>query len=274
MILWLADAPHAESVSRAPCKSLRRGFPTRALDPIRVLARSLALIVLQLAGLESLGCAQSGSTAPSIETIIAHMAQARAENRGRLRPYVVTRDYKLFGKEKIKTKSEVTADVTFVPPGSKVYAIRRHYGTGLGLKVVRRMLDSEAEITTDYGGTDISPRNYDLRLVGEDDSGPGRCYVLELLPRRREKTLLRGKIWVDAGTYLLRRSEGEPASSPSWWLRDVRIAFVYGDVYGMWLQTASEITVSLRLLGPHTMVSQDVSYKVSGLATATSAGEK
>ena len=50
---------------------------------------------------------------------MARMAQARAENRARLHPYVVTRNYKLFGKEESKAKSEVIADVAFVPPDSK-----------------------------------------------------------------------------------------------------------------------------------------------------------
>ena len=51
------------------------------------------------------------------------MAQARAENRARLRPYIVTRNYKLFGKDESKAKSEVIADVAFVPPDSKKYTI-------------------------------------------------------------------------------------------------------------------------------------------------------
>src|SRR5580693_6403785 len=79
-------------------------------------------------------CAQapSRSTVPSVETILTRMAQARAQNRARLRPYRVTRDYRLFGKEKQTTKSEVIADVTFVPPDVKQYAIRQSNGMGLG----------------------------------------------------------------------------------------------------------------------------------------------
>jgi len=239
----------------------------------RALCFTLGLVLTHLV-VPAAGLAQTGTAVPSLEDIIARMAQARAENRGRLRPYLVRRDYKLFGKEKSKTKTEVTADLTFVPPASKAYSIQRHVGTGLGLKVVRRMLDSEVEITTDFGATDLSLTNYAFRLLGEENCASGRCYVLELLPRRKDRNLLRGKIWVDAGTYLLIRSEGEPASSPSWWLRDVRIAFVYGEVYGMWLQTSSEITTNVRLLGQHTMVSQDVKYTVSGSDGVTSASAK
>ncbi len=89
------------------------------------------------------------------------------------------------------------------------------------------------------------------------------CYVLAILPRRSDKSLLRGHIWVDASTYLLRRTEGEPSKAPSWWLRNARIALIYGEVEGMWLQTSSESTADVRLMGRHTMLSRDVHYKVS-----------
>src|SRR5579864_3593665 len=53
--------------------------------------------------------AQTETVVPTVETITARMAQARTENRVHFRPYSVTRDYKLFGKERVTTKSEVIA---------------------------------------------------------------------------------------------------------------------------------------------------------------------
>jgi hypothetical protein len=194
------------------------------------------------------------------------MAQARAENRARLRPYIVTRDYTLFGKERNKSKAEVTAEVTFVPPNSKQFSIQRSSGSVLGERLVRRMLQGETEVAADYGSTDISPDNYDFRFVGEETVNKQHCYVLELLPKRKQKTLLSGNIWVDADSYLLHRMEGEPAKSPSWWLQNVRIVFFYGDVGGMWLQTASEFTIIVHLFGEHTMTSHDVRYETAKLS--------
>jgi hypothetical protein len=199
------------------------------------------------------------------------MAQARAENRARLRPYTVTRNYKLFGKDENNAKSEVIADIAFVPPDSKKYTIEEANGSELGQMLVRRMLASEAEVTKDHASTDISADNYDFRFLREADLSAQRCYVLELLPRRIERHLLRGDIWVDANTYLLRRFEGELVKPPSWWLRDVSVTFVYGDVGGMWLQTATEAAADVRILGRTTMVSRDVKYKITELlATAAS----
>jgi len=231
----------------------------------------LWLLVLYLAAGMAPAPAQTGSPAPTVEAIITRMAQARAENRARLRPYVVTRDYKLFGNDASETKSQVIANVAFVPPDSKKYAIQKTHGSRLGQMIVRRILASEVEITKDYTSTDLSPENYGFRFLHEEDVNGQRCYVLEMLPRRKDKHLLRGDVWVDANTYLIRRFEGRPARNLSWWVRDVHVALAYGDVGGMWLQTASKSTAQARILGPYTVVSRDVNYQISEpLATGTS----
>jgi hypothetical protein len=227
-------------------------------------------MLLALVGV-ALAPAQSPNATPTMEVIVERMARARAENRARLRPYVVTRDYALFGKEKRTTTSEVTAQLTFVPPDSKKYNILQRSGSGLGERLVRRMLDGETTIVKEYSTTDISPENYDFRFSGEEKVSDRRCYVIEIFPKRESKTLIRGTIWVDATTFLLHRMEGAPAQSPSWWLTDARITFFYSDVEGMWLQTASEFTTHVRIFGRHTMISRDVKYETAAVPDAAAA---
>ena len=244
----------------------------RNLYRLVVRPQTLWLLFLCLGAVVACASAQTESTLPKVGTILARMAQARSENQARFRPYTVTRDYKLFGKEEHNAKSQVIADVVFVPPDLKTYTIQQTNGAGLGERIVRRMLASEAEIAKDDTSTDISPRNYDFRFIREEDVSGQPCYVLELRPLRKDKNLLRGNIWVDANTYLLRRTEGEMAKTPSWWVRDVRFALIYSDVGGMWLQTALSATATVRILGSFTMVSRDVNYKISELVAAGSSG--
>jgi hypothetical protein len=207
--------------------------------------------------------AQAQSTVPSNEVIFDQMVQAQAENRTHDRPYTVTRDYKLFGRESdLAFKSRVIAELTVVPPDSKKYTIEDSNGTGWGEKLVRTMLDREIAFAKDSGSTDITRDNYDFIFVREDDLSGQRCYVLQLRPKRNSKNLLRGTIWVDATTHLPRRVEGEPSESPSWWLKNVRIVILYSYVGPMWLQTSSEATGSVRILGPSTIVWQDVRYQI------------
>jgi hypothetical protein len=234
-----------------------------------VARKRIPVLLLFLLVAMGFGVAYAGAAVPNVETIVIRMAQARLENRSRLRPYSVTRDYRLFGKEKQTAESVVVVDVSFVPPDFKQYTIQQSSGTGLGERIVRQMLEHETDIVKNYGSTDMSLANYDFRFVREEELSGQHCYVLEILPRRKDKTLLRGHIWVDSTTYLLHRTEGEPAKTPSWWLREVRIALVYGDAHGMWLQTASESTADVRLLGRHTMLSRDVEYKMGELVAAT-----
>jgi len=238
-----------------------------------VRTRLCRLILVPLAGVLGMSgialAAHVESAAPSAEIIIAQMMQARSENRARLRPYIVTRNYRLFGKEKQTARSEVVARVTFDPPGIKQFVIQQASGMGLGERIVRQMLEHETEIGRNNASTDLSPANYDFRYLREEVLGGRRCYVLEIIPRRNDKSLLRGQIWVDAVTYLLQRTEGEPARSPSWWLKDARLVLVYGNVGGMWLQTGSESSAEVRFLGRHTMLSRDVEYTMSTLAAST-----
>ena len=152
--------------------------------------------------------------------------------------------------------------MTFVPPYLKSYTIRDVNGTHIGERIVRRMLEGQMAFAKDSGSTDISQDNYDFRFVREDDVNGHHCYVLELLPRRKAKNLLHGNIWVDSKTYLLLRVEGEPVKSFSWWLRDVRIVLLFSYVGEIWMQTSSESTADVRIVGQYKMTSQDVSYKI------------
>jgi hypothetical protein len=233
--------------------------------------QTLCLFFLYLSVMVKGASAQTGSTEPSVETIVARMAQARAENRAGFRPYIVTRDYMLLGKEKDKPKFQVIADVAFVPPDSKKYTIEQTNGSGLGGMIVRRMLATEAEVAKNYAATDFSPENYGFRFIREEDTSGQRCYVMELLPRRKDKYLLRGNVWVDANTYLPRRFEGELAKNPSRWVQDVRVVFIFGEVGGMWLQTAAQASGNVWILGRSTMVSHDVCYKLNEVVIAASA---
>ena len=201
-------------------------------------------------------------TSPNIETIVQRMALARADNEVLLRAYTVTRSYTLLGKDGKDAKAQILAQISFVPPSAKTFVIQKASGTGFGERAVRQMLEHETDIVKNHDSTEMSLANYEFSLVREEQCNGERCFVLAITPRRKDKTLLRGHIWVDAATYLLQRTEGEPAEGPSWWLRDSRIIFTYGDVEGMWLQTASESTSNVRFVGRYTMLSQDIKYTV------------
>jgi outer membrane lipoprotein-sorting protein len=212
--------------------------------------------------------AQTQNQIPTNEEIVSRMAQAQDENRTHFRPYRVTRDYKLFkGDNSNQLKPGLIAEMSVVPPDSKKFTIENPSGSLLEEKIVRKMLDGEVAFAKDSRTSDITRENYDFRLNREDEIGGRRCYVLDLIPRRKSRNLLRGSIWVDAQSYLPLRVDGEPAQNPSWWVTDARIVLLYGYVGPMWLQTSSEATANVRIIGRSTMIWQDVKYQMGELAS-------
>jgi hypothetical protein len=214
--------------------------------------------------------AQAQSRIPTNEEIMSQMARAQDENRTHFRPYKVTRDYKLLrGDSRTQVTSRLIAEISVVPPDSKKYTIDNANGSLVEERIVRKMLDGEVAFAKDSGSSDLTPENYDFRFIRGDEVSGQRCYVLQLIPKRQSRNLLRGSIWVDAHSYLPLRVEGEPAKNPSWWVTDARIALLYGYVGPMWLQTSSEATANVRIIGRSTMIWQDVGYQLDELAPGT-----
>lgn len=221
----------------------------------------MALTLKALAAIPVLLPLALASEVPNVDTIVANMERAHQQNRAQYRPYVVTRSYALYDAEQPKPKSQVIAQVSFLPPAHKEFEIKRTVGSGHGEKVARRVLQHEAELARDGSVNEISRRNYEFTLVGQETVDGARCFVLELRPMRKEKDLIEGYAWVDASSFLLRRVEGRLAKNPSFWVRNVRLKLTYGQVNGMWLQTGADSTADVRILGPHRFVGRDLSYR-------------
>src|ERR1022692_4268320 len=135
----------------------------------RVFNTALPLVVSSLVALVVSASAQTKTSTPTIETITSRMAQASADNQARFRPYIVTRDYTMFGKDRKEAKSEVTVNIVFAPPNSKTYVIQHTVGSALGEIIVRRMLEGEVAIEKDSSSIDISEGNYEFHFVREED---------------------------------------------------------------------------------------------------------
>jgi len=239
---------------QVPKTSLNRSRTARLA---RAMHRTLIGILI--------GCASATladeSSMMSVDTIVANMTAARAQNREHFRAYQITREYTLTGKDKQTPNSVVVATLSFVPPNTKTFTILSHT-TNLGERVVRSILEAEVAAVQAPETIELSIANYAFMLASIEAWHGRQCYVLDMMPRRKEKGLLHGSIWVDASTFLLHRVMGQPAKSPSWWLRQPHIEFSYGPVEGMWLQTGSLSSANVRVFGPYTMTSRNREYHV------------
>jgi hypothetical protein len=187
--------------------------------------------------------------------------------------YQVIREYRLFGVNDSSADSDVVAEVDFSPPTSKNYRIQKSSGSNRGQQVVRRVLDHEVESASNgnQAPTALSRSNYDFTYIGEVLLDGQPCYLLGLKPRRREKNLIVGEVWVDKNSFFVREIKGEVAKTPSWWLKKVLVKLTFADLDGTWLQTNMEAVADVRILGPHILTSHILDYRSANEVASTKA---
>ncbi|HTD21124.1 MAG TPA: outer membrane lipoprotein-sorting protein [Terriglobales bacterium] len=221
--------------------------------------RYVCLMVSGWVALASLQSAFAAASDPAqdVETIVSRMERAEIASRSQ-QPYTLTRSYQFFDNNSQTPTSQVVAKVEFQPPGTKNFAIQKAQGSGQGEKIVRQVLEHERAAAQDEGSQEISRRNYDFKFLRTEQLQGSSCYVLQLIPKRQEKNMIRGQAWVDATTYLIRRIDGELAKNPSWWVKDVHVTLEFGSLAGLWLQTAMQAIAYVRIFGERTLQAQSL----------------
>jgi outer membrane lipoprotein-sorting protein len=227
------------------------------------------LLVLLSAQANALAADLPGPSAqpPDMATLVKRIVDAQLDSRARSKPYSVTREYKVFGSDNNRPRTEVLAQINFLPPNVKSYGIDQSTG-GMGEKVVRRILDHEVDATRDPKTMMVNDSNYEFAFLGEGQAGGQPCYKLEITPKHERKDLLDAVIWVDKDSYRILRIEGDPVKSPSFWVKDVHVVIEFAEVAGMWLQTATQAMAHLRFGGEYRIVSQDLNYDITQTVAA------
>lgn len=209
----------------------------------------------------SSGQADSQANAPDLNAIVQSLEEAEQQNPAKVQGYTMTRSYKLFHGDEVEPVSQTTAEITFIPPDKKSYEIKQSSGISRGRNLVRDILDLEtAPIQT---SSDISRQNYKLVLIRQEELAGVLVYLLRMIPKRRDKDLLNGFVWVDTKTFRIQRIEGTPAKKPSWWLKDVDITLQYTDMDGLWLPTYMTSTAAVRLAGSYVLTGEAVGVQLS-----------
>jgi len=193
-----------------------------------------------------------------LNEILQRLEDVQHRNRAQSHPFEVTREYKVFRGNDKQPTSEVTAQINFVPSDIKTYKIAQTLGNSRGEKMVRELLDRETESAKKGVGSEINRANYDFVLLRQENFGVVPEYVLRIVPKRKDKYLLNGQIWVDASTFRIRRIEGAPAKSPSIWLKRIHITLQFAQLKGMWIPTSFDAIATVRLLGQYTLAGHNV----------------
>ncbi len=213
----------------------------------------------------------TGSARPSSPTWIASLSaeqiaqkvqQRNAERAAALEQFNGTRIYRMQYRGLPSDKdAEMVVNVAYRAPDAKEFSVVSQSGSRFVIDhVFKKLLEGEQEAANPENrrNSALSTENYEFTSAGYETTPEGAEYVLNLLPRTRNKFLYRGKIWVDAKDFAVVRIEGEPARNPSWWIKKTEVKHRYVKVNDFWLP-AENHTESLIRLGGRAMLS--IEYK-------------
>lgn len=177
-----------------------------------------------------------------------------------LRTYVASNAKgKVYAKEVIR--------VQYRAPDTKAFETMCEEGSRVVRDLVFKKL-IESEVTTSKGrehrDSSIKPANYTFRLLGQQDLGPYHCWVVQAVPKRMEKYLFAGRIWIDQQEFGIVQIVGRPAQSPSFWVRHVNFQRQYQKIGEFWLPRADTTIADLRIFGRRILTIEHGNYAING----------
>lgn len=170
-----------------------------------------------------------------------------------------------------KVYAEEIGRMEFRAPDKKTFFVSSESGSKLvRLLALHPLIASEIETAAAKERRDsaITPDNYNLSLLGEQQVGPRHCFVAQAIPRRRDKYLFEGKVWIDAEDYAIVRIEGHPATRLSFWIERANFVRQYQKIGEFWLPQKDQTFVQVRLYGKKTLTIEHRDYVVNGAKTS------
>ena len=196
-------------------------------------------------------------------------AELQARNRLRgdaLLEYTANRTYQVTDL-KGKVHAQEKGRMEFRAPDQKTFIVTSEEGSGLVRALALNPLiagEIKAASGKDRHDSAISPANYTLELIGEENVGAYHCYVLHATPTRPDKYLFAGKVWIDAQDYAVVRIEGHPAANLSFWIKRADFVREYQKVDGFWLPQKDSTVVQVRFYGKKVLTIDHRDYAVKG----------
>jgi hypothetical protein len=209
------------------------------------------IVLLALFGSPTASIAADEPSAASSDEIISKMMLRSVQRQALLGQYSGVRLY-ILENERMHKRAQMLVRINFEPTGAKHFAIVSEEGWEAANKhVLRKMLSSEEETSTpgQQNKAQLNFENYYFRIAGTEDIGGRPAYVLDVLPKRRDKYLFRGRIWVDAEDFALVQAEGQPAKNPSFWTRSIRFTQAYSKHGQFWFPTRTESVTEALIFG-------------------------
>lgn len=198
--------------------------------------------------------------------IFDEMLARNAFRAAALATYTASRTYRVVDLQG-KVHAEISGQMDYRSPDQKSFAVTSENGSALVRRLaLNALIASEIETAAgkQHHDSAISPGNYTLTLLGEQQVGPYRCFVAQATPKRSDKYLFEGKLWIDVTDYAVARIEGHPAKKLSFWIQRADFVRQYQKIGGFWLPQRDVTFVDVRLYGKKLLTIDHHDYSVNG----------
>jgi outer membrane lipoprotein-sorting protein len=195
--------------------------------------------------------ADDAAPPPTAEEIVNRMSSRDLQRQVSMEGYAGMRRYVLENRHFHK-RAEMLVNVQGDRDGTKHFEVVSEDGWKAAHKhVLHKMLESESETSRPEmrAKTRLNAENYEFELIGTESVSDRPAYVLEANPKRKDKYLFRGRIWVDAEDYALVRAEGDPAKSPSFWTKSTHFVQMYQKSGPLWFPLSTESVTEAHIFG-------------------------
>jgi hypothetical protein len=165
-----------------------------------------------------------------------------------------------------KKQADMVVRADYHAPNKKEFTIVSEDGSGtVRNRVFKKLLEAEEESMREENKqrSAITPANYTFQVVDYQITDADEFYVLEALPRNKNKFLFRGRIWVNATDFAITRVEGEPAQNPSWWTVKTDFTRSYQKIGNFWLPESNESETKVRILGTAVLTINYGKYQIT-----------
>src|SRR5262245_50194154 len=221
---------------------------TRRIQRI-FIALGFAVIFLMIAAMINSASASSAGSPPpdpavTAETVVAKLLEQNRRREARLQQtsYSAPRTYRI-KDEKGNVRVEAQVLVQHRAPGTKEFKVVSKSGSDFVYgKVLKPLMDGEVEAAAGRGrqNSAVTPENYNFNLIGEDSVDGQRCFLVQATPKRADKYLFNGKIWIHANEFAIVKIAGQPAKSPSFMIKQVNFVRRYQKIGEFWLPARDE----------------------------------
>lgn len=187
----------------------------------------------------------------SADEVMARAVTRDAQRESLGRGYTGNRRY-ILDNQRMQKRAEMQVTVKCDPDGTKHFEVVSEEGwKSANKRVLRKMLESEVETSRPETRptTRVTSSNYAFQMLGNEVVEARPAYVIQVLPKRRDKYLFEGRIWVDAEDYAIVRAEGKPAKNPSFWTRSVHFVHRYQKTGAFWFPFSTESTTDAWIFG-------------------------